>query len=171
MTAEERSERQRAAAIRYHHPPHQPRPWALVIWVGPALAVYARYFYSRAEAVAAAPVGEPYAVVDISRRAEPRLTVEQVLAIGRGVIEIDNSLHPGRRGEAVKAVCTCLAPGCEQTFMPRKDGHQFCSTDCRNVYQLLHRKEQRKQRADAVAATIAQRAKEKTQGVPAYQPS
>jgi len=54
------------------------RPFALVVWprADPDVRGKFSFFASRADAVAAAPPGEPYSVVDVTRRAPPFPTVD-----------------------------------------------------------------------------------------------
>jgi hypothetical protein len=67
LTAAERSERQRAVSYRYHHSPHQPRPFALVLW-GKNLSMVepVRFFESFEAALDASP--------DVEMPESPRLS-------------------------------------------------------------------------------------------------
>jgi hypothetical protein len=68
--------------------PPTAKPFALVMWSEPNLPMATpMYFATRSEAEAARPLDAPSTVVDISRRAEPRPTIEQVLTLGRGVMD------------------------------------------------------------------------------------
>jgi hypothetical protein len=142
------------------------KPWALVLWGADLNMIEPVLFFESFEAALDATpddVRMPSSIVNTARRSSRnRPLIDDIVTRGRRAMEIDCSLHPGRRAARSRPVRTCRAPGCERTFTPCKEGHWFCSTDCRKDNDNQRRKEQRAERASAIAATIA--AKEQAPG-------